>query len=83
MFVNFVCMLRGLRMHSIMAAYRNLIASKNHKYDQNQFDAIQRLQELDSQLVKYSTSFRGPPPKGMYIHGGVGSGKSMVMGTFL
>ncbi|XP_033873508.2 AFG1 like ATPase a isoform X4 [Acipenser ruthenus] len=71
--------------------YEDLIRTGELKDDQQQRIVLQHLQKLQETLKGYSTSpasflsklFTKPkPPKGFYVHGDVGTGKTMVMDMF-
>lgn len=77
-------------------AYNTLIGNGDLHADPRQAFAMERLQVLHQSLETYGQqmgatgwrarlSFRGgkkPPPKGIYMWGGVGRGKSMLMDLF-
>ncbi len=77
-------------------AYRDLIKRGEIEADPNQAEAMKKLQSLYDVLETYNLqmgatgwrarlSFRGrrkDPPKGVYLWGGVGRGKSMLMDLF-
>jgi cell division protein ZapE len=71
-------------------AYRDAIARGRVKGDPHQARAVASLQRLHVQLQTYRPGQRsffglGPvaqPPRGLYIHGPVGRGKSMLMDLF-
>lgn len=82
---------------SILPAYRALVQSGAIEHDPAQEAAADQLQMLHERLVGYrppshglfagrgllSGLRRGPaPPRGLYIHGPVGRGKSMLMDLF-
>lgn len=83
---------------SPLAAYRARLAGGLIKPDPGQQSAIERLQALWLALQGYRPSAEvaggwrarlglsrrseAPPPRGLYLHGGVGRGKSMVMDLF-
>jgi len=73
--------------------YRTLVEDGHLQTDPAQRDAAQRLQDLAERLRDYSPpagsdffsffSRRKPnAPKGLYLHGGVGRGKTMLMDLF-
>ncbi|XP_041109263.1 AFG1 like ATPase a isoform X2 [Polyodon spathula] len=71
--------------------YEDLIRTGELKDDQQQRIVLQHLEKLQKTLKGYSTSpasflsklFTKPkPPKGIYVHGDVGTGKTMVMDMF-
>jgi cell division protein ZapE len=72
--------------HRIVEEYRALVAGGELVPDPAQASAVERLQSLASQLGDYRRSglfFRTPaPPKGIYLCGDVGRGKSMLMDLF-
>jgi cell division protein ZapE len=71
--------------------YRNQKAITGFQPDPAQERAAARLQQLFDELIEFK-SYRGrpfvktfgrrPPPRGLYIHGSVGRGKSMLMDVF-
>jgi len=70
-----------------MARYRKLLAEGALKPDPAQQAAAEKLGALARHLAKYRSgrfSFfgRGKPPRGLYIWGDVGRGKSMLMDLF-
>jgi len=78
------------------SAYRALIDAGTIQPDPCQTEAIERLQRLHDGLDGYAEQMgrqgwmtrlkrgrdRTPPPKGLYMWGGVGRGKSMLMDLF-
>ncbi|HBA43908.1 MAG TPA: cell division protein ZapE, partial [Alphaproteobacteria bacterium] len=80
------------------AAYRDLLETGEVRPDPEQALAVEKLQALDAALAGYRPApppKRGlralfgnggkqaqPAPKGIYIHGEVGRGKSMLMDLF-
>ncbi|MBM3512273.1 MAG: AFG1 family ATPase [Alphaproteobacteria bacterium] len=80
-----------------LATYRDLVARGEIKPDPAQELAAERLNSLDHALAKYvpKAGKKGwmarfglgeddarPPPQGLYLFGGVGRGKSMLMDLF-
>jgi len=80
-----------------VSEYRARMASGELKPDTAQELAVEKLQSLHNALRRYNrqTGARGwkdrfgltrrrvdPPPQGVYFHGGVGRGKSMLMDLF-
>lgn len=71
--------------------YRNQKFNSSFRADVAQERAAARLQQLFDELIEFK-SYRGrpfmktfgrrPPPRGLYIHGSVGRGKSMLMDAF-
>lgn len=71
--------------------YAQLVSAGKLSGDPAQLRVVEALAALSSSLEAWSASRRrsllpfrkpGPPPKGMYIHGPVGRGKSMLMDLF-
>jgi cell division protein ZapE len=72
---------------SFLARYRKSVATGALKPDAAQERAAARLQELSRALSRYRPGWRlfggrGEPPRGLYIWGDVGRGKSMLMDLF-
>lgn len=69
-------------------AYRSAVASGALKADAQQAAAAERLQALSDKLRGYRRRPKGllgglsTPPRGLYIYGDVGRGKSMLMDLF-
>ena len=70
----------------ILQRYRALISSGELAPDAAQTQAAERLQMLESELREHRPrglfSKAGEPPKGLYLWGDVGRGKSMLMDLF-
>jgi len=75
----------------VKKAYSNLIDSNVLSADGAQFAAVQQLDILSNQLVKLQSGKKGlhnfftsrsKVPKGIYLWGGVGRGKTMLMDMF-
>jgi len=75
-------------MPKLIERYREAIASGEIKADAAQEAAAKRLQQLATALTAYKPGRRGfffapkPAPRGLYIWGDVGRGKSMLMDLF-
>ncbi len=80
-------------MTGVMAAYERLLAAGELQPDPEQHAAAERLEQLRQQLELprskrrwYSYLIGNPPdsdlPRGLYLWGGVGRGKSMLMDLF-
>ena len=82
---------------TVLNAYKNLIARSELRADPDQERAAQRLDQLAAELAAWepkaaSTSWlgklfggkpaAGKPPRGLYMWGSVGRGKSMLMDLF-
>ena len=79
-----------------MQAYERLLAGGEVRADAAQLHAMSRLQALSEALIAYGDQMgrtgwaarlglkgrRQPPPKGIYMWGGVGRGKTMLMDLF-
>jgi cell division protein ZapE len=78
--------------NALILAYNDLISSKKITDDEFQRQALQKLQNLllqveerfslELKLFKRILGKKKPVPKGLYIWGGVGRGKSMLMDLF-
>lgn len=78
---------------SLLERYRRLLAEGKIAPDSAQALAVEKLQMLSNRLAHYTsplttdffsffTRRRGEVPKGLYIFGGVGRGKTMLMDLF-
>jgi len=77
-----------------LAAYRRLIADGAARPDAAQMTAVARLQTLADEIAPYAQQMgrsgwlarlqhrRMATPRGIYLHGGVGRGKTMLMDVF-
>lgn len=65
--------------------YRALVEAGKLKFDDRQVHVAQALQQCHDSLLEHSGGwFRRPRPvKGVYIHGGVGRGKTLLMDLFV
>lgn len=77
--------------HSPLHWYAALARRPDFRPDQAQQRAVERLQRLHDDLLAFKrfrdrpfvkTLDLGTPPRGLYLHGGVGRGKSMLMDAF-
>jgi cell division protein ZapE len=76
----------------LRARYEQLIASRAIESDAAQAEAVSKLETLEAHLDRYKPRKPGlfgrlfaegtPPPRGLYIHGEVGRGKTMLMDLF-
>jgi cell division protein ZapE len=73
-------------MRGPLKRYRELVASAALAPDAAQEAAIERLQALEDALTRRKTGLfarkRTAPPKGVYLWGGVGRGKTVLMDLF-
>lgn len=70
-------------MSTPLARYKNLLAAHEITPDAAQERAAHALDDLYTALTKPKKIFsKNRAPKGLYIHGGVGRGKSMLMDLF-
>lgn len=70
-------------MTSPIARYHDLLKAGQIAPDAGQANAARALDDLYRALIKPKKIFsKNKPPKGLYIHGGVGRGKSMLMDLF-
>ncbi|MBI3701558.1 MAG: cell division protein ZapE [Afipia sp.] len=78
---------------SFRGHYRALVASNAIEADQAQAGAVEAFAELEEKLARYRPARsggllkrlfadNGAPPRGLYIHGEVGRGKTMLMDLF-
>ena len=79
---------------SLTKTYQKLVQTNKLIHDPVQSEAISRLQVLGTQLTEHSThkswvkralsavGVYSSPPKGLYLHGSVGVGKTMIMDLF-
>ena len=81
----------GTVQRSVLGGYRDLVASGEFELDAAQLAVAERLDALASELVRrcggsglfgFFKRSRPPAPRGLYVHGGVGRGKTMLMDLF-
>lgn len=79
-------------MTAMLERYEALVATGELRPDPEQAAAAERLSRLQRELYKASSSTgligrllgrKPPPPRGIYMWGGVGRGKSMLMDLFV
>lgn len=79
-------------MTAMLERYETLIATGELRSDPEQAAAAERLNRLQRDLYKAQSSTglfgkllgkKAPPPRGVYMWGGVGRGKSMLMDLFV
>lgn len=77
---------------NVIHHYRKALADKNYVADAAQEKAIMRLQDLFEELIDFKDQRSGffkrmlnrpAVPKGVYMWGGVGRGKSFLMDSFI
>lgn len=75
----------------VISYYQQALATKGYVADAAQEQAIQRLQQLYNDFLVYNENQQSllkrwfsktEPPKGVYLWGGVGRGKSFLMDAF-
>ncbi len=68
----------------MLVQYQALVASKQLEYDEQQWQALQKLAMLAESLTLAHAQQKSLPalPKGLYIYGPVGRGKTMLMDLF-
>lgn len=71
-------------MTTPLAAYRARVAAGDIAADPNQAEAVSRFDALAEALATWKPEgwFKSPPPRGLYIYGPVGRGKSMLLDIF-
>lgn len=76
----------------LLDSYLAKVANGEIEPNAEQAEIVQRLDEVASRLLEYRPPRSGllgflgkkpgPPPRGLYLHGGVGRGKTMLMDLF-
>ena len=88
---DIAAILAPVRQGTLFAFLRPVLAKRDIALDAAQFAALERLQRLHDELVAFRNARRSPwrrwlnppePPRGVYMHGGVGRGKSFLMDAF-
>ncbi|NLJ63584.1 MAG: cell division protein ZapE [Alcaligenaceae bacterium] len=78
-------------MTDVIHYYQKALADKGYQADSAQQHAVERLQQFYDELLSYHQSqksflsrwfSKAPAPKGVYLWGGVGRGKSFLMDAF-
>ncbi|MBL8546579.1 MAG: AFG1 family ATPase [Hyphomonadaceae bacterium] len=72
-------------MTSLLAAYRRRLAEGELAPDADQARAAERLEGLETALERWQPGgwpFKAKPPRGLYLWGPVGRGKSMLLDLF-
>lgn len=74
------------RSLSVWARYSEAVAAHTLKYDDRQAAAVAKLDQCLARVAAYANAPPGEAcprvPRGLYLHGCVGSGKSMLMDMF-
>jgi hypothetical protein len=81
---------KNLKLRSPLERYRTMVSNGTLKEDQSQLEAIKRLEILQDRLKSHkirpsndeTKENRSEIPTGLYLYGGVGSGKTMIMDIF-
>jgi cell division protein ZapE len=79
------------RMSGVVSLYEQSLAKRGFVSDPSQWSAVERLQRLFEEWTAYKAKrsnalkrllVKPPPPRGVYLWGGVGRGKSFLMDSF-
>ena len=71
--------LSGLRCSELLAAYEQKVLVEGFLPDKCQTECLDYLDRLQAILLENSD---GQPPRGLYMFGGVGTGKTMMLDLF-
>ena len=76
---------------NVLERYTKLLAERGYRSDASQLAAVERLQQLYDDLIEFKRRRSGllrklfdrpPVPRGVWMYGGVGRGKSLLMDVF-
>ncbi|KAK7186049.1 AFG1-like ATPase [Paraphaeosphaeria sporulosa] len=67
---------------ALEAAYRTLISRGRLSHDNGQAALVSRLAQLQTSLSQPRSKLNAPAPRGVYIYGSVGTGKSRIADLF-
>ena len=77
---------------SVLKAYQDALIRRGYQSDPEQLSAVQRLERMHDELVQFKEQRsnrikrlinRPDVPRGVWLHGGVGRGKSFLMDCFI